>query len=151
MWTCTSLEPAERKHVKNTPGSLLESLQALEADHAFLLDGGVFTQDLIDTWLAMKRTKDVDAVALRPHPYEFFLYYDVLTTRAVWRQGRQTTYRSAASLPPLPPFSMPTKREILEAAKKQDVTSLRLQFTDILGVNKNVEVPESQFAEGARG
>ncbi|HEY6091730.1 MAG TPA: type I glutamate--ammonia ligase [Gemmatimonadales bacterium] len=70
------LEPEERKHVKNTPGSLLESLQALQADHAFLLEGGVFTQDLIDTWLAMKRTKDVDAVALRPHPYEFFLYYD---------------------------------------------------------------------------
>ncbi|HEV8381601.1 MAG TPA: type I glutamate--ammonia ligase [Gemmatimonadales bacterium] len=70
------LEPEERKHVKNTPGSLLESLQALEADHAFLLEGGVFTQDLIDTWLTMKRVKDVDAVALRPHPYEFFLYYD---------------------------------------------------------------------------
>src|SRR6266545_4416246 len=70
------LEPAERKHVKNTPGTLQESLAALEADHAFLLDGGVFTQDLIDTWLAMKRAKDVDAVALRPHPYEFFLYYD---------------------------------------------------------------------------
>jgi glutamine synthetase len=70
------LEPEERKHVRNTPGSLLESLQALEADHAFLLEGGVFTQDLIDTWLTMKRVKDVDAVALRPHPYEFFLYYD---------------------------------------------------------------------------
>jgi glutamine synthetase len=70
------LEPAERKHVKNTPGSLQESLAALEADHAFLLEGGVFTQDLIDTWLTMKRVKDVDAVALRPHPYEFFLYYD---------------------------------------------------------------------------
>ncbi len=70
------LEPEERKHVKNTPGSLLESLAALQADHAFLLEGGVFTQDLIDTWLAMKKVKDVDAVALRPHPYEFFLYYD---------------------------------------------------------------------------
>ena len=70
------LEPAERKHVKNTPGTLQESLAALEADHAFLLDGGVFTQDLIDVWLTMKRAKDVDAVALRPHPYEFFLYYD---------------------------------------------------------------------------
>jgi glutamine synthetase len=70
------LEPEERKHVKNTPGSLQESLAALQADHAFLLDGGVFTQDLIDTWLAMKKVKDVDAVALRPHPYEFFLYYD---------------------------------------------------------------------------
>jgi glutamine synthetase len=70
------LEPAERKHVKNTPGTLQESLAALEADHAFLLEGGVFTQDLLDTWLTMKRVKDVDAVALRPHPYEFFLYYD---------------------------------------------------------------------------
>ena len=70
------LEPEERKHVKNTPGSLQESLAALEADHAFLLEGGVFTQDLIDTWLSYKRAKEVDPVALRPHPYEFFLYYD---------------------------------------------------------------------------
>jgi glutamine synthetase len=71
------LEPAERKQVKNTPGSLGETLAALEADHAFLLEGGVFTQDVIDTWLAYKRAKEVDPVALRPHPYEFFLYYDV--------------------------------------------------------------------------
>lgn len=71
------LEPEERKHVKNTPGSLQESLAALQADHQFLLDGGVFTQDLIDTWLAYKKAKEVDPVALRPHPYEFFLYYDV--------------------------------------------------------------------------
>ncbi len=70
------LEPDERKHVKNTPGSLQESLAALQADHAFLLEGSVFTQDVIDTWLTMKKVKDVDAVALRPHPYEFFLYYD---------------------------------------------------------------------------
>ena len=70
------LEPEERKHVKNTPGSLQESLAALQADHAFLLEGGVFTQDLIDTWLSYKKAKDVDPVALRPHPYEFFLYYD---------------------------------------------------------------------------
>ena len=46
---------------------------------------------------------------------------------------------------------MTTKREILDAAKKQDVSSLRLQFTDILGVNKNVEVPESQFAKALEG
>jgi glutamine synthetase len=71
------LEPEERKHVKNTPGSLQESLNALEADHKFLLEGGVFTQDLIDTWISYKRAKEVDPVALRPHPYEFFLYYDV--------------------------------------------------------------------------
>src|SRR5256885_12549065 len=48
------LEPAERAHVKNTPGSLQESLAALEADHAFLLEGGVFTQDVIDTWLSYR-------------------------------------------------------------------------------------------------
>ena len=71
------LEPEERKHVKNTPGSLPESLAALEADHDFLLQGGVFTPDLIETWLTYKRAKEVDPVALRPHPYEFFLYYDV--------------------------------------------------------------------------
>src|SRR5438552_17777432 len=46
---------------------------------------------------------------------------------------------------------MPTKREILEAAKKQDVSSLRLQFTDILGINKNVEVPQSQFEKALEG
>jgi glutamine synthetase len=71
------LEPSERKHVKNTPGSLQESLNALEADHQFLLEGGVFTQDLIDTWIGYKRAKEIDPVALRPHPYAFFLYYDV--------------------------------------------------------------------------
>ena len=43
----------------------------------FLLQGGVFTPDVIDTWIAYKRAKEIDPVALRPHPYEFFLYYDV--------------------------------------------------------------------------
>ena len=71
------LEPDERKHVKSTPGSLQESLAALEADHAYLLEGDVFTPDLIDTWVGYKRAKEIDPVALRPHPYEFFLYYDV--------------------------------------------------------------------------
>src|SRR5205807_717772 len=52
---------------------------------------------------------------------------------------------------PLPPYIMTTKREILDAAKKQDVSSLRLQFTDILGVNKNVEVPQSQFEKALEG
>ena len=67
----------ERKAaVKNTPGSLGEVLSALEADHDFLLEGGVFTPDVIETWVTMKRTKDIPAVGLRPHPYEFFLYYD---------------------------------------------------------------------------
>ena len=70
------LEGAEAESVKDLPGSLPEVLDALEADHQFLLDGGVFTSDLIDTYLAYKRESEVDPVALRPHPYEFFLYYD---------------------------------------------------------------------------
>jgi glutamine synthetase len=70
------LHDARRSTIKNTPGSLNEVLDALERDHAFLLEGGVFTSDVIDTWIGMKRTKDVAAVGLRPHPYEFFLYYD---------------------------------------------------------------------------
>jgi glutamine synthetase len=67
----------ERKaSIKMVPGSLPEALTALEKDHQFLLAGDVFTPDVIETWLTMKRTKDVAAVTLRPHPYEFFLYYD---------------------------------------------------------------------------
>jgi glutamine synthetase len=67
----------ERKStIKMVPGSLSEALDALEKDHAFLLEGDVFTPDVIDTWISMKRTKDVAPVSLRPHPYEFFLYYD---------------------------------------------------------------------------
>jgi glutamine synthetase len=66
----------QKKAIKNTPGSLGEVLDALEKDHEFLLEGGVFTPDVIETWLTMKRTKDLPAVNLRPHPYEFFLYYD---------------------------------------------------------------------------
>jgi glutamine synthetase len=71
------LEEAERRFVKNTPGSLTEVLDALQADHAFLLEGDVFTPDVIETWIASKRAKEVAPMALRPHPYEFFLYYDV--------------------------------------------------------------------------
>ncbi len=71
------LEPQDRLMVKNTPGSLTEVLDALEQDHAFLLEGGVFSEDLIRTWIGYKRQKEVDPVRLRPHPYEFFLYYDV--------------------------------------------------------------------------
>ena len=71
------LEPAEKAKIKSTPGSLGEVLDALEADHDFLLEGGVFTQDLLETWIGYKRKNELDAVALRPHPYEFHLYYDV--------------------------------------------------------------------------
>ncbi len=71
------LHGEEKQQIKNTPGSLGEVLTALEQDHEFLLAGEVFTPDVIETWIRMKRSKDVPAVALRPHPYEFFLYYDV--------------------------------------------------------------------------
>jgi glutamine synthetase len=71
------LEPEEKAKIKSTPGSLLEVLEALEKDHDFLMQGDVFTQDLLDTWIAYKKKNEYDAVALRPHPYEFFLYYDI--------------------------------------------------------------------------
>jgi glutamine synthetase len=71
------LPPAEAKEVKSTPGSLNEALDALEFDHAFLLRGDVFTKDVIETWLSYKRQKEADPIRLRPHPYEFHLYYDV--------------------------------------------------------------------------
>src|SRR5713226_9279539 len=71
------LPPAEAKEVKSTPGSLEQALDALEADHAFLLRGDVFTKDVIETWLGYKREKEVDAIRLRPHPHEFHLYYDI--------------------------------------------------------------------------
>jgi glutamine synthetase len=70
------LHDARKASIKTVPGSLGEALTALEQDHDFLLAGDVFTPDVIETWLAMKRTKDIAAMTLRPHPYEFFLYYD---------------------------------------------------------------------------
>ena len=67
----------ERKQtIKTVPGSLDEAVTALEEDHQFLLEGDVFTPDVIETWIAMKRSKDIAPVNMRPHPYEFFLYYD---------------------------------------------------------------------------
>jgi glutamine synthetase len=71
------LKPEEAAQVKSMPGSLDQALNALERDHDFLLTGGVFTQDLIDMWLSYKRTKEVDPIRLRPHPYEFALYFDI--------------------------------------------------------------------------
>jgi len=62
--------------VAQVPGSLEASIAALEADHKFLLKGNVFSQDLIDTWIDWKRANEIDVVRLRPHPAEFFLYYD---------------------------------------------------------------------------
>jgi len=70
------LTPEELKEIPSAAGSLAEALDALEADHEFLLKGDVFTQDVIDTWIEYKRTNEVDQVRLRPTPYEFFMYYD---------------------------------------------------------------------------
>jgi glutamine synthetase len=71
------LPAAEARKIKHLPGSLDEVLDALEQDHAFLLKGDVFTKDLIDTWISYKRTNEVDAIRLRPHPWEFALYSDI--------------------------------------------------------------------------
>jgi glutamine synthetase len=71
------LEPKEAAKIRTMPGSLDEALNNLEKDHQFLLKGGVFSEDLIDAWIDFKRSKEVDTMRLRPHPYEFFLYYDV--------------------------------------------------------------------------
>ncbi len=71
------LGPEELKDVPSVPGSLEAALNALENDHEFMLKGDVFTQDAIDTWIDYKRKKEVDPVRLRPHPYEFVLYYDI--------------------------------------------------------------------------
>lgn len=71
------LPPEEKALVPQTPGSLAEALDCLEQDHEFLLKGDVFTKDVIERWISYKRDAEVLQVALRPHPYEFFLYYDI--------------------------------------------------------------------------
>ncbi|MGQ9750140.1 type I glutamate--ammonia ligase [Desulfosoma sp.] len=72
-----ALSPEELANVPSTPGSLEEALKALEKDHDFLLKGDVFTEDVIAKWLEYKRANEVDPVRLRPHPYEFMLYFDI--------------------------------------------------------------------------
>jgi glutamine synthetase len=71
------LPPEELAHIPSAPGSLDEALAALKEDHAFLLKGDVFTKDVIDTWIAYKTAHEVNPVRLRPHPHEFYLYYDI--------------------------------------------------------------------------
>ncbi len=71
------LPPEELANIPSAPGSLEEALANLEADHDFLLKGDVFTPDLIQMWLDYKRKNEVEAIRLRPHPYEFALYYDI--------------------------------------------------------------------------
>ncbi|MEZ4860494.1 MAG: type I glutamate--ammonia ligase [Caldilineaceae bacterium] len=65
------------KHVKTVNGSLSDVLDALEADHDYLTEGGVFSEELIETYITQKRTTEFDAVRLRPHPHEFVMYYGV--------------------------------------------------------------------------
>jgi len=71
------LSAAEAEGIPTVPGSLEEAINALEADHEYLLKGGVFTQDVLDVWIEYKRTNEIDALRLRPHPYEFYMYFDI--------------------------------------------------------------------------
>jgi glutamine synthetase len=71
------LPPEEAMKVSKTPGSLRDALNALKKDHDFLLKGDVFTQDVIETWIDYKMVNEIEAMDLRPHPYEFMLYYDI--------------------------------------------------------------------------
>jgi glutamine synthetase len=71
------MSPEELKEVRELPGSLDRSLDALEADSEFLLKGDVFTTQLIERWISYKREKEVDPIRLRPHPLEFAMYFDV--------------------------------------------------------------------------
>jgi glutamine synthetase len=71
------LEEEEAKKIQTVPGSLEEALDALEKDNEFLSKGNVFTQDVIDVWIEYKKEREIDPVRLRPHPYEFYLYFDI--------------------------------------------------------------------------
>ncbi len=71
------LEPEELDDIESTPASLGDALDALEDDHEYLLKGDVFTEDVLDVWIDYKRENEVDAINIRPHPYEFFLYHDI--------------------------------------------------------------------------
>jgi glutamine synthetase len=70
------LSPEELAKVPSTPGSLAEALKNLESNHAFLTEGGVFTEDFIKSWISYKLDREVIPMSIRPHPYEFMLYYD---------------------------------------------------------------------------
>jgi glutamine synthetase len=70
------LPPEELAKVPTVPDSLLGAIEALEKDHEFLQKGDVFTQDFLDNWSEMKR-REYDALRVRPHPYEFYMYFDL--------------------------------------------------------------------------
>jgi len=71
------LTAEEAANIKTVPGSLDAAMAALEADHDFLLEGGVFTEDLLEVWIQYKKEREIDAIRLRPHPYEYHLYFDL--------------------------------------------------------------------------
>ncbi len=71
------LAPEEASNIPTVPGSLDEALDNLENDYQFLLKGGVFSEDLVESWINYKRENEADEVRIRPHPHEFFLYYDI--------------------------------------------------------------------------
>ncbi len=71
------LAPEEAGDIPTVPASLDEALDSLENDYQFLLKGGVFSEDLVEAWIGYKRDNEVDQVRIRPHPHEFFLYYDI--------------------------------------------------------------------------
>ena len=71
------LPPEEAKMIPQVPGDLESVLKALEEDHEYLMEGNVFTKDLIENWIDYKREKELKPMAQRPHPYEFELYYGV--------------------------------------------------------------------------
>ena len=72
-----SMTERQLSRIKTIPGSLEDVLNILEKDHKYLLEGGVFTKEVIDTWIAYKRETEVDEIRQRPHPHEYFLYYDI--------------------------------------------------------------------------
>ena len=71
------LSEEELIRIPTVPSSLRRAIDALEEDNDYLLKGGVFTKDVIDIWIEYKRKKEIDAVRMRPHPYEFYLYFDI--------------------------------------------------------------------------
>ena len=71
------LDAAEAASIPSMPGSLDEALGELSKDHKFLTEGGVFSEDYVELWINYKKKNEADAVRMRPHPYEFHLYYDI--------------------------------------------------------------------------
>ena len=71
------LSPEEYEQIGSAPSSLDEALEALEEDHEFLLKGDVFTADVIHYWVKYKRENEIDALRVRPHPFEFCMYFDI--------------------------------------------------------------------------